>query len=288
MNLALTGVTGGIGGRVARRLADRGVPMKLVVRDAARAPSDLPATTVAVATYGDGDAMRSALEGSDTLFMVSAAESFNRADEHGTAVAAAADAGVEHLVYLSFVAAAADTTFTFGRDHFHTEEAILASGLKHTFLRDSLYADYIPVFATAEGVIQGPAGDGRASWVARDDIADAAAAVLSDIDAHAGRRYDMTGPEAISVADTAAILGEVSGRSIEYVEETIEEARESRRPSGAPDWEIEGWVTSYAAIANGDLDVVSGDIEVLVGRRPESVRSWLGRHPQSWAHLVNG
>src|SRR3954468_18192361 len=135
MNLAITGATGAIGGRVARRLADRGLPLKLVVRDAARAP-DLPDTTVAVATYDDAGAMRAALAGSDTLFMVSANESKNRADEHRTAVAAAADAGVAHIVSLSFVAAAPDTTFTFGRDHWATEEAILATGLAHTFVRD--------------------------------------------------------------------------------------------------------------------------------------------------------
>ena len=285
MNLALTGSTGGIGGRVARRLTERGVPMKLIVRDASRAP-ELPDTTVAVATYGDGDAMRAALDGSDTLFMVSANESEHRADEHRTAVAAAAAAGVEHIVYLSFVAAYEDTTFTFGRDHWATEEAILATGLKHTFLRDSMYTDYIPVFATAEGLIQGPAGDGRVSWVARDDIADAAATVLSDIDAHAGERYDMTGPEAITVAETAAILADVTGRPIEYRKETIEEARASRRPFSEHDWEIEGWVTSYTAVANGDLDIVSGDIEELVGRPSESVRSWLERNPESWAHLA--
>jgi uncharacterized protein YbjT (DUF2867 family) len=285
MNLALTGSTGGIGGRVARRLAGRGVPMKLLVRDASRAPS-LPDTTVAVATYGDGDAMRAALEGSDTLFLVSAHESKNRADEHRTAVAAAADAGVEHVIYLSFVAAAPDTTFTFGRDHWATEDAILETGLKHTFLRDSLYTDYVPVFATAAGVIAGPAGEGRTSWVARDDIADAAAAVLGDPGSHVGRRYDMTGPEAISMADTAALLGEVAGREVRYVDETIEQAWESRRPSGAEDWEIEGWITSYTAIAVGDLDIVSGDIEDLVGRKPESVEAWLRRHPESWQHLT--
>jgi NAD(P)H dehydrogenase (quinone) len=285
MNLALTGSSGGIGGRIARRLADRGLPMKLIVRDPARAPS-LPDTTVAVATYGDGDAMRAALEGSDTLFMVSANESKNRADEHRTAVAAAADAGVEHIVYLSFVAAYEDTTFTFGRDHWATEDAILKAGVKHTFLRDSMYTDYIPVFATAEGVVAGPAGDGRVSWVTRDDIADAGAAVLADVESHVDRRYDMTGPEAITIAETVAILSEVVGREIRYVDETVEQAWESRRPSGAEDWEIEGWVTSYTAIARGDLDIVSGDVEDLAGRAPEGVEEWLRRNPDSWAHLV--
>ena len=77
----------------------------------------------------------------------------------------------------------------------------------------------------------------------------------------------------------------MSGREVTYVQETLEEARASRAPSGAPDWEIEGWVTSYAVIAAGELDVVADTVKRLTGHEPMTLPEFLERHPESWAHL---
>jgi NAD(P)H dehydrogenase (quinone) len=283
--IGVTGATGNVGGRVARRLAERGVEQRLIVRDAARAQA-LPGAEVAVAAgYDDAEGMRRALEGVDTLFFVSAGEHPDRVSLHRTAVDAAVAAGVERIVYTSFAGAAPDTTFTFGRDHFHTEEYIRATGLGHTFLRDSMYLDYVPFFASPEGVIRGPAGNGRVGAVARDDVADAAVVTLLDAQ-HAGHAYGVTGREAFTVSEAAEILTRVSGREVVYIEETLEEARASRAPSGAPDWEIEGWVTSYAAIADGTLDVVDDTVLRLTGHEPMTLTEFLDAHPESWAHLV--
>ena len=282
--IGVTGATGGLGGRVARHLAERGVEQRLIVRDASRAPS-LPGAEVAEAPdYGDGEAMRRALDGVKSLFLVSASEHPDRVSLHRAAVDAAAGAGVERVVYTSFLGAAPDATFTFARDHFHTEEHIRAAGLGHTFLRDSIYLDYVPFFASADGVIRGPAGDGRAGAVARDDIADSAVAVLLDAQ-HEGRTYEVTGRQAFTLAEAAETLTSMTGREVTYVEETLEEARASRAPSGAPDWEIEGWVTSYAAIADGSLDVVTDTVLRLAGREPMTLAEFLTAHPESWAHL---
>ena len=283
--IGVTGATGGLGGRVARHLADRGLEQRLIVRDASRAPS-LPGAEVAEASdYGDGEAMRRALAGVGTLLLVSAGEHPDRVSLHRSAVDAAAAAGVERVVYTSFLASAPDTAFTFGRDHFHTEEHIRASGLGWTFLRDSMYLDYVPFFASADGVIRGPAGTGRLGAVARDDVADTALAALLDPQ-HEGRAYEVTGREAITLAEAAEILTQVSGRPVVYVEETLEEARASRAPSGVPDWEIEGWVTSYAAIADGSLDVVTDTVLRLTGHQPMTLAEFMHAHPESWNHLA--
>src|SRR5215212_4110727 len=213
--IAVTGATGGLGGRVARR----GVAQRLVVRDPARAP-ELDGAEVAEATYGDGQAMRRALDGVATLLLVSASEAADRVKLHTTAVEAAVAAGVGRVVYTSFFGAAPDCTFTFGRDHWHTEEALKASGVRWTFLRDNLYIDFLPLMAGADGVIRGPGGNGRAAVVARDDIADAGVAVLlDDTGRHDGRGYDMTGPEALTLAEVAEQLSRVAGRPITYQEE---------------------------------------------------------------------
>jgi uncharacterized protein YbjT (DUF2867 family) len=263
--LAITGSTGRLGGRVARRLAAAGVPQRLLVRDPGRAPQLAGATAVR-APYGDRDAVRTALEGTSTVLMVSASETADRVDQHRTFVDAAVAAGVEHLVYVSFYGAAPDATFTLARDHWATEEHVRARGLPATFLRDGLYADFATALVGEDGVIRGPAADGRVAMVAQDDIADVAVAVLRDPAAHAGRTYDLTGPEELTLTEVAAVLTAVTGRAVSYVPETLEEAFASRASYGAPDWQVEAWVSTYTAIAAGELAGISSAVPDLLGR----------------------
>lgn len=271
--IAVTGATGGVGGRVARRLAQRGIAQRLVVRDPARAP-DLDRTSIAVGAYSDGEAMRRAFEGVRTVFLVSGEEACDRLDQHRTAVDAAAAAGVERVIYTSFLGASPGATFTLARDHFHTEAHLRAAGLRTVALRNSMYADLMPSFAP-DGVIRGPAGEGRFAPVVRDDIADVAVAVLLD-EQYDGATFDVTGPELVTMHDVAALLTETSGQEVRYHAETLDEAYASRASYGAPEWEVTGWVTSYAAIAAGEMEVVSDTVETVAGHRPVSVRDYLG------------
>jgi NAD(P)H dehydrogenase (quinone) len=282
--IATTGASGAIGGRVAQRLAEVGVAQRLIVRDASRAP-DLAGGKAAVAGYDDVGALHSALSGTDTLFFVSAHEHVDRTALHRGVVDAAAAAGVQRIVYLSLLSAAADATFTYARDHYFTEEHIRDTGLRFTFLRDSLYADYIPFMCGDDGVIRGPAGDGAVAVVARDDIADVATAVLTS-DGHDGQTYDITGPEALTFEQMAAQLSAVTGRDITYVAETMEEARASRASYGAPEWEVEGWITSYAAVASGEFDVVSDTVERVAGHPPMTLIEYLRAHPEDYERLL--
>jgi NAD(P)H dehydrogenase (quinone) len=266
-SIAITGATGFVGGHTAARLAARGVATRLIVRDAARAPA-LDGAEVRVASgYGARDEMTAALEGIRTLFLIPAHETADRVEQHKTAVDAAVDAGVEHLVYLSYVDASAASTFTLGRQHGATEAHIRASGVAHTFLRMNLYSDFIGLMAGEDGVIRGPAGDGRVAAVRRADIADAAAAVLAG-EGHVGATYDLTGPEAFTLAEAAATITRLTGRKVSYHDETVEEAYASRAGYGAPDWQVEAWVTTYTAIAAGELEGVSDDIAQLTGHEP--------------------
>ncbi|WP_330186251.1 NAD(P)H-binding protein [Dactylosporangium sp. AC04546] len=206
--------------------------------------------------------MARALDGVTTLFLVSGRESKDRVAEHKSAVDAAVRAGVERIVYLSFYGAAADCTFTFGRDHWHTEEHIKRSGLRWTFLRDNLYLEMIPRFAGADGVIRGPAGDGRVAAVSYEDVAASVASVLRGEHDHV--TYSLTGPEAFTLHEAAEAFG------LRYHPETVEEAYASRRDLGAP-FEVEGWVTSYTAIAAGEFAEVTDHVERLTGRRPQGL-----------------
>jgi uncharacterized protein YbjT (DUF2867 family) len=283
--IAVTGSTGVVGGAVARGLAAAGQLIRLVVRDASRAPQ-LPGVEVATATYGDA-AMQAALLGVQTLFLVSATEDANRVALHTATVDAAVAAGVERIVYTSFCQAAEDATFTFARDHWQTEQHIRRSGLRFVFLRDNLYLDsLVDRFITPEGLIAGPAGDGRAAAVARDDVADCAVVVLRDGFPHDGQTYDLTGPRDISLREVADAVASVSGRPVRYHAETMEEAYASRAHYGAPRFEVDGWVSGYLAIAKGELEGVTDAVPRLTGHPATSFDDFLRVHPESYAHLL--
>jgi NAD(P)H dehydrogenase (quinone) len=276
--LAVTGSTGLLGGRVARRLAAAGTPQRLVVRDAARAPR-LDGAQVAVASYGDAPAVRQALDGIDTVFMVSAAEDPNRVADHLTFLDAAVAAGVGHIVYVSFFGAAPDAAFTLARDHWATEQHLMATGVPHTILRDNLYQDFLPMLAGPDGVIRGPAEDGRVSAVAQDDVADVAAVVLSEPQRHDRLTYDLTGPEALTLAEIAGILTKAAGagRVYSYHPETIEQAYASRARYGAPQWQVDAWVSTYTAIARGEMAWVSDAVPLVTGHPATSLAQLLAR-----------
>jgi len=261
--IAITGATGHVGGRAARILGPQ--VTRLLVRDPDRAPRIDGDPEVARVDYDDRDGALAALAGIDVLLMVSGAESEHRRAQHRRFIRAAADAGVRHVVYTSFDGAAPNAVFTLGRDHWDAEQAIRESGMAFTFLRDNFYSDFFPMFADEQGVIRGPAGDGAAAAVARADVGDVAAVVLAEAGAHEGAAYTLTGPEAITFAQAAERMTAVLGRPFRYEEQTVAEAYASRRAFTDLEWQLDAWVSTYTAIAEGTLDAVSDHVEQLTG-----------------------
>ena len=269
---------------MARHLANAGEYARAIVLDADH-DADLPGMEVVEASYREPASMRRALGGVHTFFMIPVHEAPDRVQQHVSAVDAAVAAGVKRIVYSSFVGAARDATFTFARDHWHTEEHIRDSGLDFAFLRGNVYMDVLSLILGSDGVIRGPAGDGRVAAVARDDMADAAVSVLLG-EGHGGVTYGVSGPESISMRRVAEAFSRAAGRSIAYHAETVEEAYEARAHYGAPDWEVEGWVSSLVGVAGGEMDVVSDAVLSLTGHAPMTLSEFLRRHPESYQHLM--
>jgi NAD(P)H dehydrogenase (quinone) len=309
--IAITGATGQLGGRIATRLAKLGIAQRLIVRDSSRAPNLPNAEIMQSSSYGDAVAMGRALTGIETLFLISARDRFgiaqhsadpkaalqyDRAQEQATAVDSAAAVGVKRIIYLSVISAAADATFILAHDHFRTEEHIRRLRIGFTFLRMNLYTDHVPFYVSDDGVIRAPAGDGRASWVTRDDLADVAVAVLTG-NGHEGRTYDVTGPEALTMTETAECLSDATGRKITYQPQTPHEARTLHTTSGFEkleamrykltgrgfsDYDIEVLVTHFMQIATGELSIVSDTVPKLTGHCAESLSEYLRKHPESY------
>lgn len=139
----------------------------------------------------------------------------------------------------------------------------------------NLYMDFIPSMVDPHGVIKGLAGDGRVSAIPREDVAAACAAVLCSA-GHEGRTYDLTGRESFSLAQAAALMSR-PGKTVRFVHETDQEAWASRLHYGAPDFEMRGWISSYQAIRDGSLALVSGDVMALTGRQPTTLEVYLKR-----------
>lgn len=310
--LAVTGATGQVGGRVAVRLARLGLPQRLIVRDRSRAPKLPGADIFQVSSYGDPIAMGKALSGVETLFLVSAQEImgvikqskdnnttipyYDRLHQHICAVSAAAAVGVRHVIYLSFLNAAPDATFILAREHFRTEEFVRSTGVPFTFLRQGLYMDNVPQHIMSDDVMRAPAGQGRAAWIARDDIADAVVAVMTGR-GHEGQTYNLTGPEALTMEETAEQLSAVIGRNISYQAQTPHEARVVRNMSrmtdhevlrqsttgtGITDVELEGWISHYLQIATGEAGPVSDSVPRLTSHPAQSLADYLKKHPESY------
>ena len=268
--IAITGVTGKVGSKVAQLISEQGISARHLARNPQRAALYDNAELVQAAFENSLEAVE-ALKGIDVLLMVSASESPNRLQQHFAFLDAAHEAGVKHIVYTSFYNAATEATFTLARDHAKTEKYIKERGFTYTFLRDNFYLDFFLDLCLNNGEIRGPAGNGKVSAVARQDVSEVATTILAKPDKWKNQLLNMTGPADLSMADIVHFVSEQKGEIIPYIDESIEEAYASRKAWPAQDWEYDAWVSTYTAIKEGKQAGVSSDIERVLGRPATSL-----------------
>ena len=272
--IAVTGVTGNLGGMVARLCKKNKIEVRNLARNAEKAEK-LGFSNVFKSSYDKSEDTVKSLEGIEVLFMVSGSENPNRVQQHKDFIDAAKVAGVSHVIYLSFYNASKNSIFTLGRDHYATEEYIKENGFKYTFLRDNFYADFFVDLCREYGEIKGPAGNGKVSAVVRSDVSEVAAKILENPGKWENQTLNMTGPEELSMAEIVKAVSEYFGKEIKYIEETVEEAYESRKIWKAEQWEYDSWVSTYTAIAENEQSGISNDIEKVLGRKATSLAEYL-------------
>ncbi len=271
MTTAVTGATGNLGGLVVDALIERGVaPAEIVavVRNADKAsPLAERGVVVRVADYSDSAAMTAALAGVDKLLLVSGSEVGQRIAQHTNVIEAAETAGVGLIAYTSLLAA--DTSgVSLAPEHKATEERLAASSVPAVFLRNGWYwENYLGSLAqTIEGgVLLGAAGNGKLAAASRVDFAHAAAAVLT-LDDQGGKISELGGDERLTYAELAAVIGEISGKSIAYKDVSESEYAAILQGAGLPDFVATMLASADAGIARGELDTDSGDLQALIGR----------------------
>ena len=268
--IGITGVTGKLGSYVADLVDKKEIASVHLARSPERAKVYASAE-IRKMVYANTLEVVEALKGIDTLLMVSARENPERVKEHKDFLDAAKLAGVQHIVYTSFYGADEKATFTLSRDHAQTEAYIKKLGFNYTFLRDNFYLDFLIDLALENGEIRGPAGRGRVSAVARKDTSRVAAEILLNPKEWENQTLNLTGPEDLSMQEIVALLSKESGKTIAYVDESVEEAYESRKKWPAQAWEYDAWVSTYTAIKAGEQAGVSTDVEKVLGHPASSL-----------------
>jgi uncharacterized protein YbjT (DUF2867 family) len=275
--ILITGASGRVARRTAELVARDGVRLRLMTRSPERAPKLTGAETVR-GDFAEPATLKGAFAGVGAALVVSASgKPGERAGLHRNAFEAAVRAGVGHVVYLSLEGAAPDSKYPFSRDHYLSEQYLKATGLPYTVLRNAFYIDMFLERFDADGVVRGPAQAGRGAFVSREDAARTAAAALRK---QPGGIYDVTGPEALSIADIARRLSPLVGRELRYEAESADGARARWSRLEPLAWRVDlaaGW---FEAIAAGELERASDTVLRFTGTAPLALEGYFRAFPE--------
>ena len=275
MSLVISGASGQLARSVIDALDD---PSQLILVTRDPDALDVPGAQVRHGDWERSETLKAAFAGGEKLLLISGPKVGERVPGHKAAIDAAVAAGVRSIAYTSIVNPSDSNPIAVAAEHRATEEHLRASGLGWTMLRNSIYADLqinAMQVALATGTHVTNAGDGRTSYVAREDCARAAAAVL-ETEGHDGREYDITGPEALSAHDLAALFSEVGGKPVQpvlvdddaYVQGLVQHA-------GFPEPVAKVYATFGIGARRGYSATVSSTFKGLTGREPQPVRAVL-------------
>ena len=268
MTILVTGATGNLGRLVIASLLERGADPQSIIagaRDVAKAEG--LGVRVARLDYTDPSSIDQALEGVDSVLLISGSEVGQRTAQHKAVIDAAVQAGVTKFVYTS-APKATTSDLVLAPEHKATEELIVASGLPAVIVRNNWYTENYAADlarATETGVLAAGVGAGRVASASRKDFADAAAVVLLE-DGHIGEVYELGGDVAWDYDDLAAAFAEVAGREVEYQPLTADEQLAGLQAAGL-DEGTAGFVAALdAGIAAGALADTDGTLARLIGR----------------------
>jgi uncharacterized protein YbjT (DUF2867 family) len=279
--ILVTGASGLVGGEVVRQLSGQNVPVRALVRDPSRAPdlASRPGVQVITGDLGRPETLGPALEDVGQAVLISSSDA-GMAEVQNSFIDTAAKAGVGHVIKLSGIIPGLDSPFRFARMHAETEEHLAASGMTYTMLRAGefmqAYFRQVPNL-TARRELRLPMAGQRIASIDIADIAAVAVRVLTGT-GHENQTYPITGPQALTMAEVAAILSEVIGTAIRYVDVPPEAAREAQLDAGMPQYLADGLAELFAERRAGKESVVSPLTPTLLGRPATSFAEFAARN----------
>ena len=279
--ILVTGASGLVGGEVVRQLSGQNVPVRALVRDPGRAPdlASRPGVQVITGDLGRPETLGPALEDVRQAVLISSSDA-GMAEVQNSFIDTAAKAGVGHVIKLSGIIPGLDSPFRFARMHAEIEEHLAASGMTYTMLRagEFMQAYFRQVRnITALRELRLPMAGQRIASIDIVDIAAVAVRVLTGT-GHENQTYPITGPQALTMTEVAAILSEVTGTAIRYVDVPPEAARQAQLDAGMPRYLADGLAELFAERRAGKESVVSPLTPTLLGRPATSFAEFAARN----------
>jgi len=279
--ILVTGATGLNGNALVGRLSARDVPVRALVRNAAKAEgfSSLPKVEIVQGDMARPETLTGALRGVDRAMLISSSNP-SMLEVQSNFIEAARKAGVKHVVKLSGIIAELDSPFRFARMHAEIERRLEASGMAFTHLRAGefmhAYFRQVPSIV-AKGALFLPMEDAKIASIDVGDIAEVAATILTG-PGHQGKIYPLTGPEALSMAEVAEKLSAATGKRIQYINITPDEAKRAQLAAGLPPFTADALAELFAERRKGKEAQVSPIMETIIGRRPTSFDEFATRN----------
>jgi uncharacterized protein YbjT (DUF2867 family) len=281
--ILVTGASGSAGGAVLKEVAKTNKPFKAMYRsreDAARVPAGIPAV---IADFADKPSLLRALEGVDTVYLVCSPVR-ELVELEGNMVDACREAGVRHVV-LNSALGAGDYSKSFPSWHRKVEEKLKASGLEYTILRPNSFMQniltyYAPSIRT-QGAFYGAMGNARTSFIDVRDIAVVATKTLT-VPGHAGKTYELNGPEALTYAEVAERISRASGRTVKYVDIPVEQQKRSMLDQRMPEWQVTALLDLQAYYTGGNGGEVDDVLATILGRSPTTIDQFLAEVADSF------
>ena len=279
--ILVTGATGLNGTALVRKLSAKGVPLRALVRNAAKAAeiAALPNVEIAIADMAKPETLPAALAGVDRAMLNSSADPA-MVEVQSNFIAAAAKAGVRHVVKLSGIMPELDSPFRFARMHGEIEKRLEASGMAFTHLRAGefmpSYFRQVPMIL-AKGALFLPMENQRIASIDIGDLAEIAALVLTN-PGHEGKIYPLTGPEALTMTEVAERLSAATGKTIKYINVPPEDVRKAQLAAGVPPYIADALAELFAERRKGKESQVWPVAQTLLGRRPTSFAEFAARN----------
>ncbi|MEM1114767.1 MAG: NAD(P)H-binding protein, partial [Pseudomonadota bacterium] len=275
------GATGRVGGATLERLlcSDGSRPIKILSRQA-RQPGLPESINVLSGAMTDQAVINQALDGICAMLLVTADHPAMAEQEMGVIRAAAQRGGIR-VVKISAMTAGLPDRRAFGTQHGAVEDCLRDSELPFVILRPTFFFQSLALFVAPinKGFLPAATGQGAIGFVDLNDVASAASRVLLD-DQWDGRTFTLTGPQSLSMAQVASIIGEHASRRVRHVRPPAAIMKALLRLAGGLDpWLADQVVDLMRCCAEGAEDLVTDDVQTLTGIEPTALKTYLAANP---------
>jgi len=281
--ILITGASGSVGKTVLREAIGKEPKLRAMYRskeEAAKAPAGCEPV---LADYSDKPSLRGAIEGVTRVFLVCSPIP-QLVELESNVVDVCKESGVKHVV-LNSAMGAGDYGKSFPSWHRKVEDKLKASGMSYTILRPNGFLQNIVAFQAAsirtQGAFYQAMGDAKVSYLDVGDIAAVAVKALQG-GAHAGKTYELNGPEAISNEEMAKRISKVGGRPVKFVDIPEAAQREAMLGLGMPDWQVTALLELQQYYKQGGGAKTDGLLKSLLGREPVTLDQYLNANAREF------